>query len=253
VRLFAALIIFLFVVSPSLGANVKFSLSAEGIGTISTNSDKIWESGSNIGRVKSTDQYTGGSAGHITLTAPGDFQYQTVETIDASVNNRYTGTEYQKFQNGGVTSTSISMDDNTPNQSPIACTASEIVAGNDAVAGGTPLNQWVDGQYTGIFQDVEMDNSKFVNDANVSISSETRYDGYALYTGHVASQAEVGGDKNKTTENYKSYTRDSFTFTSNATGGGIVRPEFSFTDFSDAFVANSSSNLTHNETEVNQT
>lgn len=235
-------------------AQATIKLSAQGTGSIVDNSDRTWASGDDLQRVRSSDQYTGGTAGQILLTAPGPFQYQTTDTLDARVNNRYTSSEYTKFENGGVFSDSLFIDDNTPNATPIECTAGNL--GSESSQTGNPTHQVAGAEYTGLLQAAEVSTSKFVSDANLSIGQQAAWDGAGLYTGDTMYSVEVGGDANTTEMNYRATAHDHFFVSTNMTGGAIVRPEFNFIDFGDAFVTNStstpvyenSSNLTSNTT-----
>lgn len=233
-------------------AKIDIKMTGEGTGSVVRNMDTTWATGDNLQRVRSHDYYNGGTSGSVALTAPGQFRYQTSDSVDATMNNRYTQTGYLEFQNGGVFSESLSMEDNTPNATPVECTAGNL--GQDQVQsqGGYPNHQMVSTEYTGLLQAAQIDTAKFVNDANLSFGQEARWDGAGLYTGDTSYSIEAGGDKNSTVMNYRTSGHDHMFTSTNQTGGAIMRPEISYTDFSDVFVTNSSSYLETNTT-VNQT
>jgi hypothetical protein len=252
-RAFVALIIIAFIIPSSFAAVATMKVTAQGTGSIVMNSDRTWESGDDLQRVNSGDQYNGGTSGNILLTAPGDFRYQTSDKLDATVNNRYNRTDYYKFDNGGIFSNSLSMTDNTPNLTPVECTAGNL--GSVSSQAGTPDHQTASAEFTGLLQSAEVDSASFVNDANLSIGQHATFGGAGMYIGDSGFDTEVGGSNASRTMNYRNSGKDHLFASTNTTGYIDIKPEFSYTDFSDAFVTNQTgeaANTTENQT-VNQT
>jgi len=215
-KLLAAFLM-LFLISSASAAITTTDLSAQGSGMISRNIDTIWETGQN-------NQTLGGSAGHVLLTGPGDFKYQTKDTIDATRNNRYNQTGYVSSDGGLVFSDSVSMTSTQPGQEASV-------------------------EYTGIMQSADIETAQYVSDATLSAGQQAAWDGAGLYTGETGYSVDLVNEDDDSITTYRTASRDHFFISTNLTGGAIVRPEFNFIDFSDAFIFNSSAN----ETAVNNT
>jgi hypothetical protein len=221
-----SLICLLLLVSVTSASVVINSFSAQGIGEVSRHIDTTFEYGSG-------SAFVGGASGSVILAAPGPFQYQTRDTTDARINNRYNQTGYARFDNGGVGSETVSMESSSPSQ---------YVA--------------IDHSY--ILQSAEIDTAKFVSDSNVSIGQRASWDGAGIYTRDLSYGVEISQSGNdpynvhpESGIRYRSTQSDHAIVLTNSTGGAIVRPEFSFTGFEDAFVINSTPAA--NETAVNNT
>ena len=207
---------FLLIYSVS-GAVVTNSFTAEGTGSVGRNLDLNWQSGMD-------SEFVGGSAGSLLLTAPGAFQYQTSDKVDATTNNRYNETGYVRFDNGGVGSESASMYDSYPNQQASVT-------------------------HDYILQTTEIDTAKFVSDANMSIGQQAAWDGAGLYTRDASYSVEITRESNDSTMHYRTDSSDHGIISTNMTGGARVRPQFSYIDFSDAFIFNQTGvNSTMNQT-----
>ncbi len=207
----------LFLISSVSAAVATTDLSAQGSGMMTRNIDTTWETGQN-------NQTLGGSAGHVILTGPGDFKYQTKDTIDATRNNRYNQTGYVSSDGGLVFSDSVSMTSTQPGQEASV-------------------------EYTGIMQSADIETAQYVSDATLSAGQQAAWDGAGMYSGETSYTVDISNEQDKVTTTYRTKTHDSFRFSTNVSGGAIVRPEFNFIDFSDAFIFNSSAN----ETAVNNT
>lgn len=216
------LVCLFFVISAVSAATVVNSFSAEGSGSVGRHIDTTFENG--LG----TD-FVSGTSSSVLLTAPGKFEYQTRDTTDATTGNRYNQTGYVRFRNGGVGSESVSMTATSPSQ-----TAE------------------VDHSY--ILQSASIDTSKFVNGPNLSAGQEASWDGAGLYTRDASYAVEVIDSENGKPTHYVSEQTDHGVISTNSTGGAIVRPEFSFTGFGDAFVVNKTEIVNQtNITETNET
>jgi hypothetical protein len=170
-----------------------------------------------------------GGVAHKIMTSPGDFQYQTKDTLDATKNNRYNQTGYYRFDDGGFVYDMASSETSDPYQS--------VFAG-----------------YGGYVGSAEVSSAKFVNDADMLIGQQAQWDGAGIYVGDAEHTVSSEVTENTVKKTYRTTGRDHFVIDTNASGGAIVRPEFSFMDFGDAFIfTNSSSNLSANNTSVNQT
>lgn len=251
-KILTAIFVISLIIPCCFAASTMMRVTVEGDASVIMNSDRFWESGDDVSKVNGKDQYTNGASGAVLLTAPGRVQYQTSDKLDANVNNRYNRTDYYRFDNGGVFSNSVSMTDNTPNMTPIKCTAGNLGVGAASSSSGTPSHQRVDAQYTGILKSAEVDSASFVNDANVSLSQRAAFDGAGMYTGDTFFVSEIGGDNTSTTMKYRTEGNDHLVVSTNQTGGAIVRPEFSYIDFQDAFVTNQTGSPV-NGSYVNQT
>jgi hypothetical protein len=201
------------IVSASIVDN---TFTSEGIGSVMRNVDIDWQSEVGAG-------YVDGSSGSILLTAPSDFQYQTRDKIDATINNRYNQTGFTKFRNGGVGSDSVSMNTNSP-------------------------EQYASVDHSWILQSAEIDNAKFVSDANLSMGQEARWDGNGMYTRDVNYGVHISRKKGNEAASYLLESSDHSVVSTNETGGSITRPEFSFTDFTDSFITRDIDNETANQT-----
>lgn len=214
---YGSIIVLIIIISSVSAATVSNSFSAQGSGSLMRNTDTVWESG--------TDSETiAGSSGNVLLTAPGEFQYQTRERTDATVNNGYNMTGYVRFDRGGVGSDSLSMQDT-----------------------GTGQKAAVEHAY--ILQAPEISTAKYVSDANLSMGQQAAWDGAGLYTRDLSYQVDLKRETEDGTLYYRTSSSDHAVIFTNLSEGAIVRPEFDFVSFSDAFIFNASINTT----EPNQT
>lgn len=220
-KLFSLLLLILVLFPAALAASTSNTFTAEGNGAILQTSDLSWQSGEDTTTI-------GGSSGSILLTAPGQFQYQTADTLDAATNNFYNSTGYARFDNGGVVEESASMTTSDPYQA-------------------------VTGRHYGFLQTAELETAKFVENADLSIGQIAAWDGSGLYTRDIDYTVSAETEAYGHTYTYRTDARDHRTVSTNNTGGARVRPEFSFVDFSDAFIFNVSSNATTNELVNNTT
>ena len=221
-----SLVFLIFIVSVTSAAVVTNSFSAQGVGSVARNIDTEFEYG--VG-----SDFVGGTSQSVLLTAPGQFQYQTKDTTDASINNRYNQTGYVRFDNGGVGSDSVSMVASSPSQN-------------------------ADVDHSWILQTAELQTAKFVSDTNLSMGQQASWDGAGLYTRDMSYGVEIVGTKDGKGTHYRSGQTDHGVISTNMTGGAIVRPEFSFTGFEDSFAVNTTAdvnqtNQTTNETQSNIT
>lgn len=214
-KLFSLILFTLLLFPAALAATTSNTFTAEGVGAIIQSSDLSWQSGEDNNTI-------GGSSGSILLTAPGQFQYQTADNLDAVTNNFYNSTGYSRFDTGGVFEESASMATSDPYQT-------------------------VTGRHYGFLQTAELETAKFVENADLSIGQIAAWDGSGLYTRDIDYTVTAENEAYGHTYTYRTDARDHRTVTTNQTGGARVRPEFSFVDFSDAFIFNVSSNATVNE------
>lgn len=221
---FFHLFVFIFLVSFVSGASTINSFSAQGSGSIIRNLGHAWSAGSG-------DISLGGSSNSQLLTAPGDFQYQARDMIDATTNNRYNQTGYTSFSSGGVFGESLSMEETDMGQSAVV-------------------------SHDGILQSAEISTAKFISDANMSMGQQAAWQGAGMFTRDVAYSVDIAQSndqdpyhvKSDIGINYQAISSEHSMISTNATGGAIVRPEFSFIDFGDAYVVNKTSPDEINET-----
>jgi hypothetical protein len=216
-------IFFIFLIFSICSVNASIvdnKFSSEGVGSVMRNIDVDWQSEVGTG-------YVGGTSGSILLTAPGFFQYQTRDKMDATINNRYNQTGSTNISNGGVGSDSVSMISNSP-------------------------EQYASVDHSWILKAAQIESAKFVSDANLSMGQEARWDGSGMYTRDVNYAVHDSGMKGSSVASYLLESSDHSIVSTNQTGGSITRPEFSYTDFSDSFIAKDKYNLTENQGEENQ-
>lgn len=251
------LLLILLITAATAAPSYSMSLTVEGDNAVVIgNSDRTWESGSDLTKI-SNQVFTGGAAGHQVLTSPGAVRYQQQNTLDASVSNLYTSTGYVETKGGLVTSDSISMDDVTPNSTDLSCTAGNLgVDGSGTIPGNVANHQRVSGQRTAIGQSMTIDTSKYVNDAEVILSSRANWTGAGMYLGSFDGQAETGATKNSTVPSYEADVHDTFGIHTGMNNTGVtVRPQNAWGDFSEAFVAETSNQTISQRTNepVNET
>lgn len=215
--LITALVLTLFVVSAVSGAQIVSSVSAQGSGSVIRHIDATAE-------MSYGGDVVVGSSGSKLLTAPGSFQYQTRDTTDATVTSRYNSTGYLSSDSGVIIQETGAIDESNPSQ-----------------------HAKVD--HTAIIQSAEIETAKLIEGSNLEIGQQAAWDGAGIYSrtadyGVSVSQEYPGGR----TVSYRTYGRDRMHISTNSTGGAIVKPEFSFSDFSNSFVFNTTSQSATNET-----
>lgn len=215
--LIIALVLTLFVVSSVSGAQIVSSVSAQGSGSVIRHIDATAE-------MSFGGEVVVGSSGSKLLTSPGSFQYQTRDTTDATVTSRYNATAYVDAETGLVYQETAAVDESNPGQ-----------------------HATVD--HTAILQTAEVETAKLVEGSNVEIGQQAAWDGAGLYSRTVDYSAAVQRDyPDGTTVSYRTLGRDRLHVSTNSTAGAIVRPEFSFESFSDAFIFNTTGQSATNET-----
>lgn len=193
-------------VSPVFAATITNSFSAYGVGAVIANQD------SNFGVNINNDSMTGNS-GSVLMTAPGEFQYQTRDTIDATLGNNYNATGYSRFNNGGVFSESLNLESSTPYQS-------------------------VTDEHYGVLQSAEIDTAKYVSNGDLSMGQEAAWDGAGIYVRDIDFAVHQVRETMGNKYTFRTIGTDHRVVATNMTGGARVRPEFSFIDFSDSFITN---------------
>ena len=195
------------------GAGIQNSFTVQGEGALSRTLYSSWDSGSNgIG--------VGGDSSSRILTSPGLFQYQTRDTIDARVNNRYNETGYIRAEGTTIFSESLAIHE-------------------------TDLGQNVDVTHSGIVSNAEFDTAKFVSDANLSIGQKGGWVGSGMYLRDLNYAVDIVQSSDTDVYNlgiptidYGAHGREHSMISTNNSGSMNIRPEFSFIDFSDAYVIN---------------
>jgi hypothetical protein len=230
-KIWCVFILLLALVSFVSAASTLNTFSAQGSGSIMRNLDTTWESAKDGVSI-------GGTSGSVILTGSGDFRYQTKDITDATENNHYNSTGYSQFTDGGVFTESVSMTDQDVGQ-----TASVSQAG--------------------ILGSAEIQTARFVSDANLSMGQQASWDGSGFYSRDLQYGIDISRTVDKNEYRYQGSSTEHSWISTNQTGGAIVRPEFSFTDFSDAYlfrinsteIVNGSPNTTEatNETGGNST
>jgi hypothetical protein len=214
-----AVIIILCLVSPVFAATITNSFSAYGVGALTVNSDQHFGAGIN-------NDSLSGNSGSVLVTAPGEFRYQTFDTLDATFGNNYNSTGYSRFNNGGVFSESVNMETSTPYQS-------------------------VTDEHYGVLQSAEIDTAKYVSNGDLSMGQEAAWDGAGVYVRDIDWSVYQVRKTMGNTYTYRTDGTDHRIVATNSTGGAKVRPEFSFIDFSDSFITNDTA-LGVNETNTSE-
>ena len=212
----------LFVLTPVLGATVSNTFTAQGIGAITRSSDINW--GSSIDNIS-----VSGNTGSVLLTATGEFQYQTKEYQDAEAGNFYNQTGYSRFDNGGVFSESLNIEGSDPYQSVLV-------------------------SHYGVLPMTEMDTAKTANGLDLDMGQQAQWAGSGNLFRDVKYSVDAMRQTMGSTYRYRTTGTDHAGISTNMTGGAIVRPEFAFTSFSNAFIFNDTSlqeNITNNSTSDN--
>lgn len=251
---FAILLLFLIIATVSADPIYSSTHSVECSGgcTVIANKDMDWRSGSDLSKT-SGQVYTDGASGHITLTAPGPVQYQTLDKLDASNANVYTGSSYLDAQNGLVTSDSLSMTDIAPNITDIACTAGSLGAAKGGyVTGNTPNSQYAVGEKTAIGQSMNVQSAKFINDAEFDLSGQAVGQGSSMYVEEFSAGAKTGASKNSSVVNYRNEVRSHHATFGNQSADLKVKSDDSWGDFSPAFVTKAALNITNSTNQTEQ-
>jgi hypothetical protein len=187
------------------GASASFSMNADGVGSIWYHAQEAWNADSG-------SQYNNGFSGDRFITGPGTFSYTHQDTLNASINNRYTQKDTLSVSNGILFESSLSLDDKSMN--------------------GT--KQQVDVQYGGYLSEAEITTAKFMNNANLSMGQQAAWNGVGMYTGQVR-QKVTNEQSGSEAVNYINEAHRRFGVVTNASGGAIVRPEFDYYDFSERY------------------
>ena len=214
-----AVVALLLLLSPVLGATISNTFSAQGVGAITRSSDINW--GSSVDNTS-----VGGNSGSVMLTAPGEFQYQTKDHIDATAGNFYNQTGYARFDKGGVFSETLNVEGSDPYQSVAV-------------------------SHYGVLPMTEMDSAKTVNGVDLDMGQQVQWAGSGNLFKDVAYSVDAVRQTMGSTYRYRTTGADHAGVQTNMSGGAIVRPEFSFTSFSNAFIFNDTSlqeNITNNST-----
>ncbi|MDD1729835.1 MAG: hypothetical protein LUQ50_12285 [Methanospirillum sp.] len=227
------IIITTILICPSLAAIAEFSLSAEGIGSLSIYNGENWNAGTvGAGFMHNGDQYNGGSSGDHLISGHGNFQYQDTSTLDATINNRYTQSGNSEFHNGVLFENTLDMDD----------------------ASANVTDQHVSAKYGGYLTEAQIDNAKFVNNANLSVGQQAEWNGVGHYYGEVRYGVTLGTGGNESQIDYVNDGSKQFDIVTNESGGGRARPQFRYIDFSDSYFANMTGKelVAANETAANE-
>lgn len=233
----SAFLFALLIITPVFAASTINTFSAQGSGSIMRNLETSWSASASLPGVldwmntDTTGQSIEGTSGSNLLTSGGDFRYQTRDVIDATENNRYNSSGYYLFADGGIFSEMLSMTDNDVGQ-------------------GATIS------HDGILQSAEIQTAKLVSDANISMGQQAEWEGAGLFSRDINYWIDITRESDNTVFTYEGSSNEHSWISTNSTGGAIVRPEFSFIDFSDAYIfkdnsVNSTTNISANETEDN--
>jgi hypothetical protein len=208
-------------------AQASFSVSAEGSGTLFVNNGERWNAGMvGNGFMHNGEQYNGGTSSDRLVSGNGNFHYDDSSTLDARINNRYSQNGFSEFHNGVNFETHSSLAD----------------------ASANVTEQYADATYGGMLQEAYIKNAKFINNANMSAGQQAVWNGAGQYHSSVNHGVSLGTGGNSSTIDYVNDGHKKLDFYTNQSGGGNVRPEFSYTDFSDSYLANITGKASANQT-----
>lgn len=213
------LLLLLLIVTPAIAATISNTFTAQGNGAIIRDFDLNWESGVDNSTI-------GGNSGSVMLTAPGEFQYQTKDGQDATAGNFYNQTGYARFDKGGVFSETLNVEGSDPYQSVAV-------------------------SHYGVLPMTEMDTAKTANGLDLDMGQQVQWAGAGNLFRDVKYSVDAMRQTMGSTYRYQTTGNDHAGVGTNITGGAIVRPEFAFTSFSNAFIFNDTSlqeNITNNST-----
>ncbi|HWQ64829.1 MAG TPA: hypothetical protein VN429_10470 [Methanospirillum sp.] len=226
-RIICLLFTLYLIIHIALAAQATFSVSAEGAGTFFVNNGEQWNAGMvGNGFMHNGEQYNGGTSADQIVSGNGNFHYEDSSTLDARINNRYSQSGFSEFHNGVNFGTHSSLAD----------------------ASANVTEQYADATYGGFLQEAYIKNSKFVNNANMSAGQQVAWNGAGQYHGSVNYGVSLGTGGNSSTIDYVNEGHKKIDMYTNQSGGGNVRPEFSYTDFSDSYLANITGKVAVNQT-----
>ena len=235
-QILPAVFLFAVLIAPSYAAISSSSITVLGAGTAIVHSAETWQSGSDLTKLQD-NAYTGGAAGHQTLLAPGNIQYQRNAKTDATAANVHISTGYVNFDNGGITADSVSMDDSSPNATDITCTAGDLgVSKNGYVEGNIANTQFAVGERVAMGQKMTVEASSRVVDADLTISGKANWTGAGTYQGRWSEGAADSATKNTSIPNYNYDRNTRFNIGTNPSGSMQVSADDYHSDFTDAFV-----------------
>lgn len=208
------------------------------------NNDQQWSDGDRLTQVwrPSDGNLNEGAAGQQIVTGPGMSEVE----VKAELTSKYQQSTTLTYTGGGAAWDSLHTNNLVPNESELACTASEIVYYGDGTTtnGATPNHQSATGQIGMQGPTGRYEVTKYLDGSTYALSGKMQ--GTGMIHGDLFAKAESGTDKNSNTKNYENSVRRHVFGASNDTGvvGGFI--DWTWTDFSDPF------NITAHE-EVNTT
>lgn len=219
VDVFKALVILFLLSSPVLGASAIDSTLARGTGDSSMwqSSSESWEAGYiGTGFMTGGSQYNGGQSGTHLMMGPGNFTYDGTHTLDATVNDKYTGDKSWATDGGVLWDDSLGVADSSVNVT----------------------DQYVNTRYGGFAQSAEVSDSKFINNANMSHAEKIQTAGAALFSKDVSYGVTLGTGGENSTIDYINNGKIHEVFKSGVNGTLQAKLQFDWNDFSDSWAAN---------------
>lgn len=158
---------------------------------------------------------------------------------DSSLNSQYSASTTVQYTDGGVVSDSLATLNIQPNESELACTASEVaMSGSVSKSGATPDQQWAVGEMTAMGRSGKYQSDKLSDEKTYALSAD--FQGRGTFNGHLDFAAESGLSKNCSDINYIAGGHRDFAGTSNLSGGLVGSIDWKFDDFSNVLGANTS-------------
>jgi hypothetical protein len=236
--IFFVLFAILLIIHPVSAAKngISLTVSCTNGASLLVHNQESGASGSDLNQLKD-QSYTGWSAGHRVLTNYGAVNYALDSVADASEANTLKHSSYAQSNAMMITDDTVSMEDSAPNQTDISCTAGDIgTAKSGALAGNVANKQWTDITQSSMGQGMEVQASKHVNDANVTLSGKAAWNGTGDFRGSQSVGVEIGATQNSTTPNLKYNNNNRFRITTNESSVNNVSVDQYFEDYTNAFV-----------------
>ncbi|MCK9592337.1 MAG: hypothetical protein M0Q91_10065 [Methanoregula sp.] len=209
--------------------------------TDGTNLKSVW--GPNAGlfqQVTAASQY---------VTGPGISEMD----LSSSLGSEYKSVSQISYTGGGAVWDTLAVNSMTPNESELACTASDVVyTGTDTITGSIPDHVQAVGM-TG----AQGPNGVYISDKLTDpdiYALSSQFKGQGMYHADFVTGTELGHDKDSATLQHIDENRRHQFASSNLTGGISAKIDYTvnLADFSDPFGL-TPANQTHITEEINQT
>lgn len=219
-KLFVAILLIVSVVSASPSTMTTVAVVGGGAG-ISAHSVSEWQSG-----FGDDTNINGGSAASRIITGPGNSQYKSTRTVDASTSNLYDSSSELIGEGGVIYDDTTSMHDKK-----IAIPELNDPAGNATQSGQTPSEQQMDTHTYGMGDYVVYQEDKVIEDANVTTDYRAE-GGSGMFVSESTASVEAGSSKKSDRVDYTMRRSERVTAYGNSTSSLIGSLSTKYRDFS---------------------